>query len=81
MLLLALGETMPTIHHWRGWKFHFYSSDIVEQLRLGVVDTNAEAIRLYQKHGFEIYGTEIRALKSQCGYSNEVLMALRLKDD
>ena len=58
-----------------------YASDIVEQLRLGVVDTNAEAIRLYQKHGFEIYGTEIRALKSQCGYSNEVLMALRLKDD
>ena len=47
---------------------------IVEQLRLGVVDTNEAAIRLYQKHGFEIYGTEMRALKTEAGYSNEVLM-------
>jgi ribosomal protein S18 acetylase RimI-like enzyme len=52
-----------------------HASGIVEQLRLGVVDTNIAAIRLYQKHGFEIYGTEMRALKSEAGYSNELLMA------
>jgi ribosomal protein S18 acetylase RimI-like enzyme len=52
-----------------------HASGIVEQLRLGVVDTNIAAIRLYQKHGFEIYGTEMRALKGEAGYSNELLMA------
>ena len=51
-----------------------HASGIVEQLRLGVVDTNAAAIGLYRKHGFEIYGTEKRALKSEAGYSDEVLM-------
>jgi ribosomal protein S18 acetylase RimI-like enzyme len=55
-----------------------HASGTVEQLRLGVVDTNEVAIRLYRKHGFEIYGTEMRALKTETGYSNEVLMALRL---
>jgi ribosomal protein S18 acetylase RimI-like enzyme len=58
-----------------------HASGVVEQLRLGVVDTNIAAIRLYQKHGFEIYGTEMRALKTDTGYSNEVLMALRLAKD
>jgi ribosomal protein S18 acetylase RimI-like enzyme len=51
-----------------------HASGVVEQLRLGVVDTNHAAIRLYQKHGFEIYGREMRALKTDAGYSNEVLM-------
>jgi ribosomal protein S18 acetylase RimI-like enzyme len=55
-----------------------HASGVVEQLRLGVVDTNLAAIRLYQKHGFETYGTEMRALKTDTGYSNELLMALRL---
>jgi ribosomal protein S18 acetylase RimI-like enzyme len=55
-----------------------HASGVVEQLRLGVVDTNIAAIRLYQKRGFEIYGTEKRALKTGAGYSDEVLMALRL---
>ena len=55
-----------------------YASGVVKQLRLGVVDTNEAAIRLYQKHGFEIYGKEMRALKTEAVYSNEVLMALRL---
>jgi ribosomal protein S18 acetylase RimI-like enzyme len=57
-----------------------HASGVVEQLRLGVVDTNVAAIRLYQKHGFEIYGTEMRALKNEAGYSDEVLMALRLTE-
>jgi ribosomal protein S18 acetylase RimI-like enzyme len=55
-----------------------HASGVVEQLRLGVVDANLAAIRLYQKHGFETYGTERRALKTDAGYSDEVLMALRL---
>jgi ribosomal protein S18 acetylase RimI-like enzyme len=57
-----------------------HASGIVEQLRLGVVDTNEAAIRLYQRYGFEIYGKEMRALKSALGYSNEILMALRLAE-
>jgi ribosomal protein S18 acetylase RimI-like enzyme len=55
-----------------------HASGVVEQLRLGVVDANLAAIRLYQEHGFETYGTEMRALKTDTGYSNELLMALRL---
>ncbi len=55
-----------------------HASGVVEQLRLGVVDTNVEAIRLYHRHGFVIYGSEERALKTDTGYANEVLMALRL---
>ena len=51
-----------------------HASGIVEQLRLGVVDTNHAAIRLYQRHGFEIYGTEKRALKTEDGYFDELLM-------
>jgi ribosomal protein S18 acetylase RimI-like enzyme len=47
---------------------------VVEQLRLAVIEENAGAISLYQKHGFEIYGVEPRALKSPLGYSNEVMM-------
>jgi ribosomal protein S18 acetylase RimI-like enzyme len=58
-----------------------YACGVVEQLRLGVVDTNIGAIRLYQRHRFEIYGTEMRALKTDTGYSNELLMALRLAKD
>jgi ribosomal protein S18 acetylase RimI-like enzyme len=51
-----------------------HASGIVEQLRLGVVDDNAAAIRLYEKHGFEVYGREMRALKSDGRYFDEVLM-------
>ena len=55
-----------------------HASGIVEQLRLGVVDDSIAAIRLYHRHGFVIYGREERALKTDTGYANEVLMALRL---
>jgi ribosomal protein S18 acetylase RimI-like enzyme len=51
-----------------------HASGVVRQVRLGVVDTNASAIRLYQKHGFEAYGREVRALKTAAGYFDEVLM-------
>jgi ribosomal protein S18 acetylase RimI-like enzyme len=56
-----------------------HASGFVEQLRLGVVDDNEAAIRLYQKHGFEIYGKEMRALKTDRGYSNELLMVRFLR--
>ncbi len=56
------------------------ATPVVEQLRLSVIEENSEAISLYQKHGFEIYGVEPRALKSPLGYSNEVLMARQLTE-
>jgi ribosomal protein S18 acetylase RimI-like enzyme len=46
----------------------------VEQLTLSVVQDNAAAIALYRECGFQVYGTEPRALKSAHGYSDEVLM-------
>ncbi|MGM3274993.1 GNAT family N-acetyltransferase [Ralstonia sp. 24A2] len=46
----------------------------VEQLTLSVVHTNAAALALYQRCGFETYGVEPRALKSAAGYADEVLM-------
>jgi ribosomal protein S18 acetylase RimI-like enzyme len=47
---------------------------VVEQLTLTVVEENDGAIRLYKRFGFVRYGVEPRALKSEAGYSNEVLM-------
>lgn len=46
----------------------------VEQLTLSVVQDNAAALALYRECGFQVYGTEPRALKSAHGYSDEVLM-------
>jgi hypothetical protein len=33
---------MPTIYHWRGWKFHFYSSDLAEPPHIHVRKDNRE---------------------------------------
>lgn len=52
--------------------------DGVEQLRLGVVTTNQTAINLYRYRGFEIYGTEINAMKAGDTYWDEHLMWLPL---
>ena len=46
----------------------------VEQLTLAVVSGNAAAVSLYRGLGFEVYGTEPRALKSDDGYADEILM-------
>jgi len=51
----------------------------VEEVRLTVVSTNAAAIRLYERAGFEQYGLERRALKVGGDYHDEVLMALSLR--
>lgn len=46
----------------------------VEQLTLAVVSDNAAALALYRGLGFEVYGREPRALKSDDGYDDETLM-------
>jgi RimJ/RimL family protein N-acetyltransferase len=49
----------------------------VIQLHLTCVTSNSKAIRLYEKHGFRIYGTEPRALKVGDVFYDEHLMALK----
>jgi ribosomal protein S18 acetylase RimI-like enzyme len=46
----------------------------VEQLTLAVVSENAAAVALYRGLGFQVYGTEPRALKGDDGYADEILM-------
>ena len=48
----------------------------VIQLHLTVVTTNHAAIRLYQKNGFTIYGTEPRSLKIDNNFYDEHFMVL-----
>lgn len=50
----------------------------IEVLELGVGDFNVEARRLYGRMGFVSYGLELRALKLDGRYIDEVLMALHL---
>jgi ribosomal protein S18 acetylase RimI-like enzyme len=50
----------------------------IEQLLLAVVTTNQAAYQLYRSLGFEVYGTEPRALKAGEQYWDEYLMVLRL---
>ena len=47
-------------------------------LRLGVVTTNAGAIRLYQRCGFTVYGIEPEVLFVNGIYYDELLMARRI---
>lgn len=56
-----------------------YAGQVVEQLTLTVVKGNDAAVAMYQKFGFEIYGVEPRALRSDTGYSDEVLMVRFLR--
>ena len=53
----------------------------LEQLHLAVVTTNQVAYQLYRSLGFEVYGTEPKALKSGGEYWDEYLMVLRLLPD
>ena len=56
---------------------HSAAQEVV-QLNLTVVAGNAAAFALYRRLGFEVYGTELRALSTPGGYVDEVLMACRL---
>lgn len=46
----------------------------VQIVRLAVVSTNESAIRLYERSGFSIYGTEPHALYFEGQYFDELLM-------
>lgn len=58
-----------------------HARDRVEQLTLSVIQGNRDAIGLYRRFGFTIYGIEPRARKLANGYVDEVLMVLRLSKD
>jgi RimJ/RimL family protein N-acetyltransferase len=47
-------------------------------VRLGVVTTNAGAIRLYQRCGFTVYGVEPEAIQHDGVYYDELLMVRRI---
>jgi ribosomal protein S18 acetylase RimI-like enzyme len=50
----------------------------VLQVHVNVVTTNDRARRLYERHGFTIYGTEPRALRVEDSFYDEYLMVCRL---
>lgn len=50
----------------------------VIQLHLTVVTSNHAAVKLYEKNGFRIYGTEPRSLKVGDDFHDEHLMILEL---
>lgn len=52
----------------------------VEQLQLVVVSENEAALRLYTAAGFVAYGHEVKALKQNGRYFDEILMARFLAD-
>ena len=56
-----------------------HARHVVEEVRLTVVASNTNAIRLYERAGFERYGLEQRALKIGADYYDQVLMALTLR--
>lgn len=51
-----------------------HSKKYVEQILLTVADDNKPAIHLYKKFGFETYGIEIKAMKDNGQYIDEILM-------
>ena len=50
----------------------------VRTLLLTVVDDNARARGLYERHGFVAYGLETRAVREGAAYLDEVLMLKHL---
>jgi RimJ/RimL family protein N-acetyltransferase len=50
----------------------------IRLIRLGVVTTNASAIRLYQRCGFRVYGVEPESIHHDGVYYDELLMARRI---
>ena len=58
-----------------------HASGRVELLQLGVATGNEAALRLYIKTGFSEYGREMKALKVDGRYSDEILMVRFLARD
>ena len=52
---------------------------LVVQLHCAVAVDNPPALRLYQRHGFEVYGTEPRSLLVGGVYHDEYLMVCRFR--
>jgi RimJ/RimL family protein N-acetyltransferase len=55
--------------------------DGVEQVSLSVTETAAEAMRLYERNGFQLWGREPRALHWEGRYVDEIHMVLELGSD
>ena len=55
-----------------------HAKPYITQLQLKCLVNNNRALTFYQKHGFKIYGTEIKALKINGVYLDQHLMALEL---
>lgn len=53
-----------------------HAKNHVLQLHLDVVSSNVTAVRLYERHGFTIYGTEPRSLKLNGCFYDKYLMVL-----
>lgn len=53
-----------------------HAQNEVLQLTLSVENTNQKALRLYQRYGFTIYGTEPRSLKMGDCFYDKYLMVL-----
>jgi ribosomal protein S18 acetylase RimI-like enzyme len=51
-----------------------HAKTTVKQLQLSAHTENQSALRLYQRHGFEVYGTEPRAIKIGDRFYDECLM-------
>src|SRR6266481_5062879 len=58
-----------------------HASERVEQLQLSVVAANDDACRLYRSMGFSEYGREMKALKQDGRYYDEILMVRFLGGD
>lgn len=54
--------------------------DGVEVINLSVVTENTRAMAFYESFGFEVYGTEPKAMYDGKRYYDEHLMVLDLKD-
>ncbi|WP_186646615.1 GNAT family N-acetyltransferase [Fluviispira vulneris] len=57
------------------------ASKFVTQIHLGCVVNNESALRMYKKQGFEIYGTDPRAIKYDDKYYDMHLMWLNFNPD
>lgn len=57
-----------------------HARSLVLQIHCTVITENIAATKLYERHGFKIYGTEPRALKVDDAYHDEYCMALFLAE-